>query len=146
MDKLTKVFIILAGIGIVDAIYHAYDEISNYANPITHICNINSWWSCTSVFNSGYDYFPPQGGLPMWAYGIIWFPLMLVLGLWFARRRGGINGIILLPILMVGNFFTFYLWYLELGVIHAICPVCVSLYVLNYAMTGIAVSVGLRQD
>ena len=146
MDKLNRAFIVLAATGIAVAIYHAYDEISSYNAPGSHICNINTWLSCISVFNSGYNNFPPQGGLPMWVYGIIWFPLMVGLGLWFARKRGGINGIVMLPILMVGNFFTFYLWYLELGVIHAICPVCVSLYVLNYAMTGIATSVALNQD
>jgi uncharacterized membrane protein len=63
---------------------------------------------------------------------------MVFLGLWFTRRGGSINGEVLVPLLMVGNLFTLYLWYVELGVIHAICPVCVSMYVLNYAMTILA--------
>jgi uncharacterized membrane protein len=52
----------------------------------------------------------------------------------------------MVPILMVGNVFTLYLWYLELGVIHALCPVCVSLYVLNYLMTAICVAIALKQE
>jgi uncharacterized membrane protein len=44
---------------------------------------------------------------------------------------------VLMLFLMIGNLFTVYLWYLELGVIHLICPVCVSLYVVNYALTGV---------
>lgn len=42
---------------------------------------------------------------------------------------------------MIGNIFTIYLWYLELGVIGIICPVCVSMYVINYAMTALALRV-----
>ncbi len=44
----------------------------------------------------------------------------------------------MVPLLMVGNLFTPHLWYLESAVIHAYCPVCISLYVLNYAMTALA--------
>lgn len=40
---------------------------------------------------------------------------------------------------MLGNVFTGYLWYLELAVIHIICPLCVSLYVVNYSLTIIVV-------
>ena len=57
--------------------------------------------------------------------------------------KGGkyiVNSEILIPILMIGNIFTVYLWYLELGVIGAICPSCVSLYAINYALTGIVAS------
>ncbi|MHB1867533.1 MAG: hypothetical protein ACYCPP_01140, partial [Nitrososphaerales archaeon] len=47
--------------------------------------------------------------------------------------------LLLIPILFIGNMFTIYLWYLDLAVIwpavHAICPVCVSLYIINYLMT-----------
>lgn len=55
--------------------------------------------------------------------------------------NGILNGVILLPFLMIGNIFTIYLWYLELGVIGIICPVCVSMYVINYAMTALALRV-----
>ena len=81
----------------------------------------------------------------MWVYGVVWFPLMLVLGLWFTRGGKSIRGEVLVPILMLGNIFTIYLWYLELGVIHAICPVCVSLYALNYLMTALAVIEALKE-
>jgi len=135
MDKLSKGFVALAAIGIPDAIYHAYDEITNYSTPVGRACNINHFLSCGNVFASGYTKFL---GVSMWVYGVVWFPLMLFLGLWFTRGGRSIRGEVLLPVLMVGNLFTLYLWYLELGVIHAICPVCVSLYVLNYAMSALA--------
>ena len=139
MDRLTKVFIALAAIGIPIAIFHGYDEVTAYSAPLSNACNINSFLSCTSVFTSGFTKFPPgQYGVSLYVYGLVWFPLMLILGYWSGRTRGTLSGEILLPLLMVGNIFTLYLWYLELGVIHAVCPVCVSLYVLNYAMTALA--------
>ena len=64
---------------------------------------------------------------------------MLLLGVGFARKTGTISGEVMVPVLMVGNLFTLYLWYLEIAVIHAYCPVCISMYVLNYAMTALAV-------
>lgn len=139
MDRISKAFIALAAVGIVVALYHGYDEISSYSLPISTVCNINSYLSCANVFASGDTTFPPgQYGIPLYIYGVVWFPLMLVLGTWFGRKRGSLNGELLVPVLMVGNIFTLYLWYLEIGVIHALCPVCISMYVLNYAMTVVA--------
>jgi uncharacterized membrane protein len=146
MDKLGKSFVILAAIGIVVAVYHGYDEVTNFSAPGTTVCNINNFWSCGNVFHSGYTTFPPHGGLSLFVYGLVWFPLMLGLGLWYGKKKGGINGVVMVPILMVGNVFTLYLWYLELGVIHALCPVCISLYVLNYAMTAICLAIALKQE
>jgi uncharacterized membrane protein len=141
LDRLTKLFIVLAAVGIPDAVYHAYDEITSYSAPGTE-CHINSFVTCVPVFQSGYTKFL---GISLWVYGVVWFPLILAAGLWFAKKQGGLDGGVMLPILMVGDLFTLYLWYLELGVIRAVCPVCVSLYVLNYAMTAIAIVVALKQ-
>jgi len=130
---------VLAAVGIVVAIYHGYDEVTAYSAPGTGVCNVNSVVSCLSVFQSGYTKFPPgQYGVSMFVYGLIWFPLMLALGYWFGRRSGTLNSEVMVPVLMVGNLFTVYLWYLEISVIHAYCPVCISMYVLNYVMTVLA--------
>jgi uncharacterized membrane protein len=142
MDKLSKAFLALSAIGIVVAIYHGYDEVTNYSAPFTGICNLSSYISCVTVFNSGYTKFL---GVSLYIYGLVWFPLMLALGLWFTRRAGRIRGEIMVPILMVGNIFTLYLWYLELAVIHALCPFCISLYCLNYLMTAICAAIMLRE-
>lgn len=143
MDRLSKAFLALAAIGIFVAIYHAYDEITHYSSPISTICNINSFWSCGSVFNSGYTTFL---GLSLWVYGVVWFPLMVVLGYWFVRRGSSFRIEIIVPLLMVGNVFTMYMWYLELVKIHALCPVCISMYLLNYLMTAICLWIALRED
>ncbi|MDG6913671.1 MAG: hypothetical protein JRN34_05185 [Nitrososphaerota archaeon] len=139
MDRLTKAFIVVAAVGVAIAILHGYDEITAYSTPISRVCNINNFFSCGSVFASGDVTFPPgEYGIPLYIYGLIWFPLMVALGVWYGRKRGSLYGEVMVPVLMVGNMFTFYLWYLELGVIHAVCPVCISMYVLNYVMTGLA--------
>lgn len=140
MDRLSKAFVVLAAVGIAIAIYHGYDEVTAYSAPGTGVCNINNVFSCASVFNSGYTKFPPGPyGVDLYVYGLIWFPLILLIALRSGRRTGTIGGEVMVPILMVGNLFTVYLWYLEIGVIHAYCPVCISMYVLNYAMTALAV-------
>jgi len=139
LDRLSKAFLVLAAVGIAVAIYHGYDEVTAYSAPGTGVCNINSVLSCASVFNSGHTKFPPGPyGVDLFVYGVVWFPMLVVLGYHLARKTGTVNGEVLLPVLMVGNLFTIYLWYLEIGVIHAYCPVCISMYLLNYAMTGIA--------
>ena len=143
MGNLSKAFVALAAIGIVVAIYHAYGEITAYSAPGSTVCNITSFISCTSVFDSGYTKFL---GLSLWVYGVVWFPLMLVLGYRFTRRGGSLRAEVMVPLLMVGNLFTIYLWYLELVKIHALCPVCISLYTLNYLMTAIALVSYLRDD
>ncbi len=142
MDKLSKVFLALSAIGIPVSIYHAYDEITNYSSGLSKSCNISNFISCTKVFDSGYTKFL---GLSLWVYGIVWFPFILALGYWLAKS-GTINGLVMVPVLLVGDIFTIYLWYLELDKIHAICPVCVSLYVLNYVMTAVAVGMTFRQE
>ncbi len=135
MSSTAIAFISLSAVGIADAIYHSVEEITQSFNS----CNINSQVSCGSVFESGHT---SLFGVPFYVLGLIWFPLALVLGiltLEHAGNRSMLNGYILFPFLMIGNLFTIYLWYIELGVIGAICPVCVSLYAINYAMTGVAI-------
>ena len=139
MDRLSKAFAVLAAVGVAVAIYHGYDEVTAYSAPGTAVCNINSILSCASVFQSGYTRFPPGPyGIDLFVYGLVWFPLILVLAFRSGRKTGTISGELMVPILMVGNIFTLYLWYLEIAVIHAYCPVCISMYVLNYAMTALA--------
>lgn len=143
MDRLSKAFLALSVVGLVIAIYHGYDEITAYTGPGSGFCNVftnfNPFLSCSSVFASGYATLPPHtNGLPLYVLGLAWFPLMIVLGAWFGGKRGVLNGEVLFPLLMIGNIFTLYLWYVELGLIHALCPICVGMYIVNYALTALA--------
>ena len=149
MDRLSKAFIALAVVGLAIAIYHGYDEITAFTGPGSNACgvftDVNPFLSCASVFASGYATLPPNtNGLPLYVLGLVWFPLLIALGLWFVRKGGALDGEVLVPLLMVGNIFTLYLWYLELGVIHALCPICVGMYVVNYALTAVAAGALMR--
>lgn len=129
-DLSKKIYIALAVIGVGDVSYLTYEYLTfNFSS-----CSFkDTIWSCESVATSGHT---ALLGIPFWTAGLVWFPLMLIIGLLAFRYS---FEIVLLMCLMIGNIFTIYLWYLELGVIHAICPVCVSLYFVNYALTGIVV-------
>ncbi len=132
MEKLSEAYFLVAGSGIAIAIYLA----NEYLTQNFQSCSINQHFSCGGVFQSGHT---SLFGIPFFVMGLAWFPLVLAVGLVTSRwGRGPLNGEILLPLLMVGNIFTLYLWYLELDVIGIICPLCVSLYVVNYALTGLA--------
>jgi len=147
MDKLSKAFLGLAAIGIPDAVYHAYGEITAYSTSLGNACDINNLFSCSKVFASGYTKFPPGSfGISLWVYVVVWFPLMLILGYWFVRKGGSLRIEVMVPLLMVGNVFTLYLWYLELVKIGALCPVCISLYTLNYLMTAICLVAALKEN
>ncbi len=144
MDRLSKAFVTLAAIGFIIAIYHGYDEATAFTGPGSNACSlftgVNPFLSCSSVFASGYATLPPNtNGLPLYVLGLVWFPLLMGLGVWFSRKRGSLDPEVMVPLLMVGNIFTLYLWYIELGVIHALCPICVGMYLVNYALTALAV-------
>jgi uncharacterized membrane protein len=131
LEKLSAAYLIIAAAGIGLAIYVAYD----YLTASFGSCYINSFINCGGVYHSGHT---SLFGVQFWETGLVWFPLAFAIGLVTSRRgKTLVNSEILLPLLMLGNVFTIYLWYLEIGVIHEICPLCVGLYVVNYALTAI---------
>ena len=56
--------------------------------------------------------------------------------------KNGINGMVMISLLMVGNMFTVYLWFLDIMIVwpavHAVCPICLSMYFVNYILTALA--------
>lgn len=114
----------LSVVGLAVATIHAAQE-NYYISP--NACNINSKISCGGLFNSGYTAIQ---GVPFWLLGLIWFVMLIPVGLLIYN-----NWKIFIPVLMIGNLFTIYLWNIELNIVGIICPVCVSLYAINYAIT-----------
>ncbi|MHB1869210.1 MAG: vitamin K epoxide reductase family protein [Nitrososphaerales archaeon] len=133
--NLKRIFIIVTAIGIALAIYHAYDEIVSYDTSISRACGISPTISCAKVFSYSHPF-----GIPLYPFGLVWFPLILLVALYMRPR---INRMLMLPLLMVGNMFTLYLWFLDIGIVwpavHAVCPVCLSMYFVNYILTGLAI-------
>jgi uncharacterized membrane protein len=139
MEKLSAAYLVVAAAGIGLAVYVTNEYLTQSFNS----CNINAVFSCGGVYQSGYT---SLFGIPFYLMGLVWFPVAFTLGLLTSRLgKRPVNSEILLPILMVGNIFTAYLWYLELAVIHIVCPLCVSLYTVNYALTLIVILQFLRE-
>jgi uncharacterized membrane protein len=139
LEKLTATYLVVAAAGIGLAIYVTIDYLTQNFNS----CNINQVLNCGGVYQSGHT---SLFGIPFYVMGLAWFPAVFTVGILTSRLgKRQVNSEILLPILMVGNVFTAYLWYLELAVIHIICPLCVSLYVVNYALTFIVLLQFLRE-
>jgi uncharacterized membrane protein len=135
MDNLTKSYFALCGVGEAIAILHTYQEITANFN----ICKPLGG-GCGDVFASGYV---SIFGVPFYQLGLVWFVLLAVVGVLLNRGGKGITSELPVPLLMIGNIFTIYLWYLELVRIGAICPVCVSMYVVNYILTFICLKIAL---
>ena len=148
-DRRSRAFIALSVNGIAIAFYHAYGEITFTLNS----CSLSAALNCQAVFASGYTTFPPAGSIPgfpgiaFWVYGVVWFPLCVVMGLWSIRKYGGLNRSVLVPFLMVGNIFTLYPWDIEIQILGGVfCPVCVSMYFVNYALTVISLTASPKED
>ena len=133
MEKLSAAYLVVAAAGIGLAIYVTNEYLTqNFTS-----CNINQFLSCGGVYQSGHT---SLFGIPFYLMGLVWFPLLFAVELWTSRfGKRPVNSEILLPVLMIGNIFTGYLWYLELAIIHIVCPLCVSLYVVNYVLTIIVI-------
>jgi uncharacterized membrane protein len=122
--------------GIAVSFYHAYGEITFTLNA----CTLSKAFSCESVFASGYTSFLH---VDFWIYGVVWFPLCLALGLWSINKYGGPKRSILVPFLMVGNIWTLIPWNIEIRILAGTyCPVCITLYCINYLLTVVALLSG----
>lgn len=121
--NLSKPFLVVSALGIVEAIYHAWSEgafSTNYA--------VVSFSPYASLF-----------GIPYWVFGVVWFPLVLAVGLWMTRIGKVSLGREMLVLLTVGNVFTGYLWYLDFIIINAFTLVYAALYATNYVLTAFVV-------
>ncbi len=122
-SSASRVFLDLSALGLVLAFYHAYLESA----------------FTTNIFAVKYSSLASFYGVPYWLFGVVWFPLVLALGLWSTRLgRVSLNKK-LLVLLTVGNLFTVYLWYLDVYVVVAFNAVNIGLYAMNYALTGLVV-------
>ncbi len=125
----SRAFIALAVMGIAVAFYHAYGEITYTLNA----CSFTKAFSCQAVFASGYT---TVLGVDFWVYGVVWFPVCVLVGLWAIRKYGTPLGSVVAPFLMIGNIFTRYPWYIEFKLLGGVyCLVCISLYCINYLLT-----------
>lgn len=133
MNKLSLAFITISALGIILAIVLSYE----YITADFTVCNISSFFSCGAVAASPYS---RLFGIPMYIIGLIWFPLLFLVGLITSSfGKNEINIALSMPLLLLGDIFTVYLWYDQLVLIGKLCPFCISLYLVNYLLTILAV-------
>lgn len=126
----SKVFVVVSILGIGEAVYHAWLEKA----------------FSTNIFDINYSSLAAFFGVPYWVFGVIWFPLVLLVGVWttgVGRSKLKQN---LLIFLTVGNVFTGYLWYLDIEVVRSYHPLYIALYSTNYLLTGLVVTQNWRSD
>ena len=116
-------FLLLSVVGVGEALYHAWQEKA----------------FTTNIFVVKFSPYASLMGVPYWVFGLVWFPLVLILALWTTSMGRNPLTEKMLILLTVGNIFTGYLWYLDLNVVNAITPTYVGLYLTNYALTGVVV-------
>lgn len=130
MSGASLAFLGVSTLGIAEAFYHAWSENAFTTN-----------WSLV--------HFSPMGalfGMPYWIFGIVWFPLILAVGIWAAWAGNSRLRMELLVLLTVGNLFTAWLWYLDLIVIGAYTLVYVALYTTNYVLTALVAFENRKSD
>ncbi len=110
--------IVLALIGLADSIYLSWIKLANQ----TASCGLIG--DCETVNNSRYAVI---GGVPIAVIGVAGYLLILLLLL--LDRPGGAEKDALrfafFGVTLAGTVYSAYLTYLELFVLHAICPLCV---------------------
>ena len=115
---LKKALIVLASIGLLDAIYLTWIKL---ANQVAQCAGIGD---CEAVNSSPYS---EIAGIPIALLGAAAFLVMLLVLLFeehneILRENGPL---LVVAISLVGVLYSVYLTYLEIFVIKAICPYCV---------------------
>jgi len=122
--NLSGAFIAVSVFGVLLALYHAWSEKAFATNP----------------FLVHYSAFAAFYGVPYWVFGVVWFPLVLIVGLWSTNLGRSKLRMELLALLTVGNAFTAYLVYLDILVVKSFTLVYAALYFTNYVLPGLVVS------
>lgn len=135
---LRKIAILLASVGLLDSVYLTWIKLANQEGICAGI------GSCELVNSSEYA---TLAGLPIALFGAGAYLLILIF-LLFETRNAFLaeNGLLLVfGISLAGVLYSAYLTYVEIAVLHAICPFCVLSAVVLLALLGLS-SFRLRQQ
>ena len=123
---LRSVVYLGAGLGLIAALFAAAEVLDP---GLASVCSVSSSISCSRVLTSGLT---STLGIPDFAWGIGGFVAILIAaGLAEQRPRDRVRAYGLLGLTTAGVALALYLLYVEVAEIHAICPVCVSAYLLG---------------
>jgi uncharacterized membrane protein len=126
--NVVNVSFFLSILGLLDAIYLALIKLLN--NPEMCLKGVGDCWTVNlSPYSSIY-------GIPISILGAIAY-LIIIAALIFERQRPHLKNMLIkfsFGVTTAGFMFSVYLTYLELNVIHAICPFCVVSAILMTAL------------
>jgi len=129
VDRLRVTSLIFAGLGALVAGYLTYIKLAH----VEAICS--GVGNCEAVNSSAYSQI---AGIPIAAFGLAAYLAILAILTW-EKRVSWLENYGLLAIFglaLTGTLYSAYLTYVELFVIHAVCPYCVSSAVL---ITGLLI-------
>jgi len=139
MNKLQKVAIIAAFLGLLDALYLLVIKLTE--EPALCIQGLGDCWSVnTSKYSEIY-------GIPVSLLGALAF-LAIVLNLSLENTSKFLSKygtLAFFGITLTGTIYSAYLTYLEVWVIHAICPFCIISALLMLLLLIISI-IRLRKD
>ena len=131
-DRLRLASLVLAGLGALDAGYLTYIKVAH----VEAICR--GVGDCEAVNSSRYS---EINGIPIALFGLLAY--LVVLTLLALEPRFGLlkdNGpLAIFGLALTGTLYSAYLTYVELFVIHAICPYCVASALLMTSLLVLAV-------
>jgi protein-disulfide isomerase/uncharacterized membrane protein len=128
--KSSSIRILLAVIGILLCLLGIYNEASIIINPDhkSSLCSFNETFDCSKAALSPYAKFL---GIPTAGWGASFYLAMIVL-------EGAPAILFLLSLISV--IASLYLFYISATVLHAVCPVCFSQYIVNLLIFAVAFS------
>ena len=117
--KLKNATLIIAALGIIDAIYLTIIKFTDNKA----LC-IEGLGDCWSVNNSRYS---EWNGIPISIFGMIAYLSIILLILLSKKSKliAEYGSILVFGITLTGFLFSIYLTYLQIAVINAICPFCI---------------------
>ncbi len=132
---LRSAIYLAAGIGLVVSFFAAAEF---FDASLRAICSVNSFFSCSYVDQSGRT---TTLGVPDFLWGIGGFVALLgTAGVAEKRPRDLRAAYALLTLATAGVALSLYLLYVELGEIHALCPVCVTAYLFGGIVWVLAIA------
>lgn len=125
----------------VEAIVNPYIQGWNISQIWWTFCDINDTFSCSEVINSEYS---KLFWIPFSIFGILMFFIIWLLSvIWILKNNKYIIKIIAI-LTWFWVIFNFYLFYLEIFVINAFCPVCIAISVSLFSIFFISLSSVLK--
>jgi uncharacterized membrane protein len=115
--------LVIAGLGLA-----TFATLESSIPALQNSCSVSAFFSCHAVDTSGHTMI---AWVPDWSIGLGGFLVLLALEIPLFRtwRRDLLTGVV--AVSGLGLLVSVYLGYVELDVIHALCPICFSTYVVD---------------